>query len=268
MSINYKLPKSARFIQQNVELIANFNTPTLGKYDFAGSEVFNAAAVGPAPDSITLKGFWPVGTAIKFSTAATLATGLNTNVTYYIQNSYPNSTVPSSTDVTFSATLNGPKMDITGPGAGNSTIYQVYPVMQLNRGNLYFLERINIGGSLSEDDYLLSIETIPKLTLKRLIDAQSIFPYSLPIVNFIDNQECNAWIFTERDNDTLYAYISGLLSQISATVGMKAIRLYVQFNIYEISDNAFIADFKKDDRFSGGAGTVRRAGVSNLFETR
>ena len=268
MSINYKLPKSARFIQRNVELIANFNTPTLGKYDFAGSEVFNAAAVGGVADAITLKGFWPVGTVAKFTTAGTLATGLSTDTLYYVISSTPNPVTPSSSDVVVSLTLNGIKVHLTGAGAGYSTILQVYPVMQLNRGNLYFLERINIGGSLSEDDYLLSIETIPALTLRRALDAQAVFPYSLPIVNFIDNQECNAWIFTERDNDALYAYISGILSQISATVGMKAIRLYVQFNIYEISDNAFIADFKKDDRFSGGAGTVQRAGISNLFETR
>lgn len=109
--------------------------------------------------------------------------------------------------------------------------------------SLYFIERINVGGSISEGDYLEAINIIPLCSLKRLKKSEIIYKRPIPIVNFIDNQEANAWFVSDKDGDAIRMTVTGLLDQTAALVGEQYVKLQISLNIYIVESARYVAAF-------------------------
>jgi hypothetical protein len=157
MSINFQLPKTARFLQCNTSVVATFNAPTLGKYNF------------------------------------------------------------------------------------NS---QIADVLTMQANSIYFIERVNIGGTIPEEEYLYAIDTLPTAEFFNSVTRQQVLPRPIPVVNYIDNQEINAWVWTDGDGQPLQLRIAGILRQTPFLVGMNTVTLNIQVNVYDVADKAFIQQFR------------------------
>ena len=168
MSLNLTIPKTSRFVQTNTNFAANFNVPTLGRYDF-------------------------------------------------------------------------------GLLAGGS---QIADILSMQSNSIYFIERINIGGTIPQEEYLYAISTLPFATFFNATTQQQVLPKPLPIVNYINNQEVNSFVYTDCDGQILQLKLSGILSQTPFLVGTAKIELNISLNIYDISDNAFIQEFKSRNSHS------------------
>lgn len=262
MSLQFQIPAKSRYILINKRITASYNYPTLGKYNFARSETFLPAAVTPAADTIQLAGIWKVGDVVLLSTDTTMPGGVLQNTEYFIV-----SAVPSypGTVIKISAVENGAVLNITSAGTGNLSIVAVFPIIPLLKNNIYLIERINLGATMPEEEFLSAINTLPQVVFKFKQDSQIVYPLPLPLVNYIDNQEANAFLWSEREGDALYFEPSGLLNAIPFLVGVESVDLNLQLIIYEINDNDFSQRFKESNVYgNSGAGPSARP-LSNIF---
>jgi len=117
------------------------------------------------------------------------------------------------------------------------------PILELTPGSVYLIERISLAGSIPQENYLSSIFTIPIIRLKRGKSQEIIYKRDIPIVNYIDNQDIVAWIYSQKSKDWLTADIYGILNQIAETVEITEIKLNINFSIYQIRDQQFINKF-------------------------
>lgn len=167
MSLVFQIPPDSTFYPCEVNLVANFNVPTAGKYDFV--------------------------------------IAANTNVL-------------------------------------------VLP--RLKQNYVYLIERLSIGGNVSENIFLNAIENNPVFRLKRLKggeSSQNIFPRGYAVINYMDNQDQVTWFESDKKNDEILLTVnSGLLNQTADLVGVTQIKLNLQYIIYEIRS---VGDFKR--RFKG-----------------
>jgi hypothetical protein len=121
--------------------------------------------------------------------------------------------------------------------------------------HLYFLERVNIGGDIAEADFQDAIDTVPVARYRTSVENAIVFPQPLPIVNYVINQELNTFIWTEKSNDNLILDVYGILNQTPALVGVTDVRLLMSFNLYDITDTGYIAEYK-------GAATQQNIGAA------
>ena len=272
MSIGYLIPHESRFQQVSVPLVASFNVPTAGLYNFTKTESINAVSAPPNPRfwvthpngvgihpyeiDISTASLWPIGQPLRFSTTSALPAPLLTNTTYYVTGStfYLGSWLTN-----VSLTLGGPNIVFTTQGVGVHTLTAIHPIMDLIRNYLYFIERVNIGGTQSQEIFQNAMNTIPILTFRRSLDNQYVFPKPFPIVNYVSNQELNGWLITDRDNDSLVCTVTGLLNPTVDLIGQDNFALNMQVNIYEIQDSEYIKGWKS------GRAVVGKQTVSNQF---
>jgi len=127
-------------------------------------------------------------------------------------------------------------------------ISAIYP------NHLYFLERVNIGGDISEADFQDAIATVPVARYRTSVENAIVFPQPLPIVNYVINQELNTFIWTEKSNDNLIVDVYGILNQTAVLVGVTNVQLFMSFNLYDITDTGYIAEYK-------GAATQQNIGA-------
>ena len=142
-------------------------------------------------------------------------------------------------------------------GFGN---YQA--IMPILKGSLYFLQSVTIGGNIAVDSFLDSISVFPQLSLFRSTDKYLFFPQPFPVVNYVNAQEVNSWIFTDRDGDVLNGFLTGILDQTADLIGVSPVQLSFQFDFYEISDTAFVNNFRQ-----GNADTFRKKLTPHAIET-
>jgi hypothetical protein len=150
-----------------------------------------------------------------------------------------------STSNTFTATFNVPTIGLYDFAvAGN--VGQV--VIPLNLNSVYLLNRITIGGTIPQEEYLFNIVTLPLLRLRYLKENQSIYRSPIPVVQFIDGMEAVAWLWTEQSRDSLIMDLDiGQLSQDAFLVGVATVRINVCLTIFECFDNGFVQEFKKSN---------------------
>ncbi len=155
-----------------------------------------------------------------------------------------------TTSNTFEADFNVPAIgqySFTG-----NTLNEDQHVMDLQTKKVYLIERTNIGGTISEENYLASIDVIPTFRLKRLQGSESVYFLPHPVNTYIDNQEITAWLVSEKRNDELHIDFSGVLNQTVDMVGIATVKINVSFAIYIIENQEFYTKFR--DKLSNQIG--------------
>ena len=154
---------------------------------------------------------------------------------------------------TFTAEFNKVNGVVTGSGQYDfgQLINVGQVVLPLLKGAIYFVDTINVGGTIPEEEYFYNIVTLPLATLRSSIERQRIYRQSLPIVNYISNQQAAAWAWSQKDGDNLAMDFTGVLAQNGDLVGVQFIKISVALNLYEITDNGFIQAFFADNSISG-----------------
>lgn len=160
-------------------------------------------------------------------------------ISYWI----PHTARPILTTNIFTATFNAPtpgKYDFGIPANRGLLVTQMFT------GTIYLLERISIGATVPEGDFLEAVETIPLLTLKRSQANEIEYKLPLPVVNYVDDSELVMWAFTEKARDDLILDLTGVLIQTAALVGVTSIKLNVSYALYAIESTEFYKHFRGD----------------------
>lgn len=158
-------------------------------------------------------------------------------ITYQI----PHTARPIMTTNIFTGTFNNPtpgKYDFGVPA--NSGIL----VTEMFTGTVYLIERISVGATIPEGDFLEAIENIPRLKLKRQQTNEIEYKLPLPIVNYIDNKNLVLWSFTEKGRDNLIIDLDGVLNQTAALVGVSQVKINISYTIYAIESTEFYKRFR------------------------
>ncbi len=120
-------------------------------------------------------------------------------------------------------------------------------ITDLQKNKVYLIDRVSIGGSISEATYLDAISTLPEFRLKYKIKKENVYflPYS--IVNYLDDSNITAWVVSEKGGkggDSLRINVTGILDQTAELIGISAIKLHITFSIFIISNTKFYALFR------------------------
>lgn len=126
----------------------------------------------------------------------------------------------------------------------NTSSNQNVSVIQLQPGTIYLIERLSVGGNLTEGQFLESIDTFPVLTVKRSASREGVYNRGLPIVHYFDGLECAAWVHSDKNDDNLTLSLSGLLTQIPSMVGILTVKIQVSMSIYAIESSYFSGAFR------------------------
>lgn len=147
-----------------------------------------------------------------------------------------------TTSNTFEADFNVP---VVGQYSfSGNTVNEDQKVMDLQTKKVYLIERTNIGGTISQENYLAAISTIPTFRLKRLQGKEAVYFLPQPVNTYIDNQEITAWLVSEKGNDELHIDFDGVLNQTVDLVGIATIKINVSFAIYIIENQEFYTKFR------------------------
>lgn len=122
------------------------------------------------------------------------------------------------------------------------------PVLALNPNTIYLINKISVGGTISQEEYLSNIVTVPVMTLGFLTEGQRIYPFPVPIVQFSDGLDATAWFMTDRTGETLtLSLLTGQLSQDANLIGIGSVSLNISLSIFQITDTGYIQEFKEEN---------------------
>lgn len=141
-----------------------------------------------------------------------------------------------NTNNTFTGTFNVPtvnKYDFSV--AANQKI----DCFEFQKNVQYLIERISIGGNIGESDFNDSIDTVPELTFKTKQSGFVVYEKPFYISNYFRNQDISNFVSSDVSNDYLTLSLSGILSQIPATIGKGTIKISVSLSVFAIDNNVF-----------------------------
>lgn len=154
-----------------------------------------------------------------------------------------------STSTIFTAQFNVPT-----PGRYNFNVAanQNIQIQELESNVVYLIERMSVGGTLSEGDFLSAIVDFPLLTIRRSISNQIVYKKPFPIVNYADGIETAAFIHSDKGGDQLTLSFVGSLLQLPSMVGLAEVKMQVSLSIYAIDSGYFNAAFRDVQSISMG----------------
>ncbi len=135
----------------------------------------------------------------------------------------------------------------------------------MSPGSLYVIRILNFGTTVPDEGvYLSNIETMPSVAFSLQKADKSVFGGPYPFVNYLKNNEVNAFFWSNIQQDNLRGTFRGLLGQNASLAGVTEITAHVSLNIFEITDAEFLKAFF--GIFGQAAGAV--LGVPKELERR
>jgi hypothetical protein len=147
----------------------------------------------------------------------------------------------NSPTVIFRGAFNNPTVGVYDftPVIGNTQT-----LFTMERNSVYLIDRMAIGGNISEETYLNSIDSTafdpPNLQFRTLLTGEGVFTQKIPVVNYYNDRQATVFVSSDKGSDALTVQFSGRLNQIADTVGKAEIDIFLTLSIYEIA----LTDFK------------------------
>lgn len=117
-------------------------------------------------------------------------------------------------------------------------------VIPILPNTVYFMDRISVGGNITEQQFLESINTFPFLFVKKKILSKNIYKQPIPITNYIDGGELSNFFFSDKANDELILTFEGILDQLPSMIGISPVVIQISFNIWAIEAAYFNGAFR------------------------
>lgn len=158
----------------------------------------------------------------------------------------------------FSADFNNPAV---GQYSFNVPANVGVEIAELQKNKVYLIDRVSIGGNISESNYLDAISTLPEFRLKYKLKKENVYflPYS--VVNYLDDSNITSWVVSEKGGDSLQINVTGILDQTADLIGVSTIKLHITFSIFIISSTKFYALFR--DALSSQTGQQVTGSIDN-----
>jgi hypothetical protein len=168
-----------------------------------------------------------------------------------------NSIIPRSSKLCiaggiFKATINNPtlgKFDFTNIKVAGNRLNVAVPLgLAMNPNYLYFFHQVNFSLSIDEADFLQAIDagTVPELSIKDSTTRKNIFHAPFRLFRYFENAAVDSYHLNLNANAELIADFQSLLVMIAPLVGVSDIYAQVAFSIYEITEEKFIKNYKRE----------------------
>jgi hypothetical protein len=122
-----------------------------------------------------------------------------------------------------------------------ANVNQVVYAMDAN--SVYFIDTISIGGTVSGEDYLAAILTLPLITFRRLQGNEHIYTQKMPVPTFAQSRSVSCYVKSDKGGDAITMDFSGVLNQIANFVGIATITINVSCNLFVMDNAAYTAQF-------------------------
>lgn len=146
--------------------------------------------------------------------------------------------------ITFSAGFN---LNVLYPGKydfGYSTTNQNVLVLESKPNTVYYIDRASVSGVISSEDFFRSIFITPKVFFSRILGNEYIYSEPVPISGYFQEQPYTAFFSSDKKGDGIRATLTGVLDQLSSTIGINPIKIYLNLSIYAIDENSFNSSFR------------------------
>jgi len=154
----------------------------------------------------------------------------------------------------FSAPFDAGKYDFDQPG--NTDVL----LMELASNSLYLITAFSFFANVSESTWLEGMDTklnFPAYRFKfKFNKSPSILPDPVQCVNYTDNAEQLVYFDSGRSGDQLLISFSGIVNQAAGSVGVDPLLAAINFTMYQITDEAFIRQYR---------GAVEKRGGNNVM---
>lgn len=154
----------------------------------------------------------------------------------------------------FKAVLNNPtigKYDFTNYApAGDRYNAAVQLGLNLNPNYLYFFHQMQFSLSCAESVYLSAIDpgSVPELKVRDSTSRKQIFKAPFRLFRYFENSAVDYFHFNLNSNASLIADFQAQFIQVAELVGITEIYAQVSFSVYEITDSAYIQDYKRETK--------------------
>jgi hypothetical protein len=128
-------------------------------------------------------------------------------------------------------------------------------IRPLIANSMYYFRSVTVTADVDEGDYLSSITVIPTFQMYlKSTGKQILFREPLTIAKYFQNFDYRLCWITQREDDQLYASITGSLTQTAALIGKASITMSVIISAQEIVDAAYIKRFLENSYPKVGKG--------------
>lgn len=122
-------------------------------------------------------------------------------------------------------------------------------LMKMSSNSLYLITAFSFFANVADSAWLESMDTKANFPAYRLRfkngSAPSIFPDPIQCVNYVDNAEQLVYFDSGRKDEELLITFGGIINQVPAMVGQATIYAEINFTIYQITDEAFIREYRR-----------------------
>jgi hypothetical protein len=153
----------------------------------------------------------------------------------------------------FKATFSTPTIsvyDFTNllSSGGNRVNLGVPLGLNMSPNYLYFIHKMYFSMSIEEGIFLASLGStgLPTLYVKDSTSFKSLFHFPFRMLKYFDGADIDSFHLQGNGNANLIADFQGKLNQVEDTVGVDNIYAQVSFSVYEITDQKYIQDYKKE----------------------
>ena len=119
-------------------------------------------------------------------------------------------------------------------------------ILTMTGSSIYVIERVCFSMSIPEGVFQESIDSavsVPQMLFKTEKTGALIFDRPQPFINYVDNLELLLFVPGDQSDDEIQVSFECVLDQVAATVGVAAIRAFLQLNIYEVQNTDWIRRF-------------------------
>jgi len=154
----------------------------------------------------------------------------------------------------FKAVLNNPtvgKYDFTNYApAGDRYNVAVDLGLKMNPSYLYFFHEMHFSLSCDEGVFLSAIDpgTVPELKVRDSTSNRSIFHSPFRLFRYFENSAVDSFHFNSNANASIIADFQAVVFQVAELVGVSDLFGQVSFSVYEITDQRYIQEYKKETR--------------------
>lgn len=121
------------------------------------------------------------------------------------------------------------------------------PVRPLMVNSIYFFRSITMTADIEELDFTANTTTTPQFQMYLKSNAKTVlFREPVLMAKYLQNYDFRFAWNTKQQGDQLYASFKGTLKQGAALVGVASIKLTAIISCQEITNDQFIALFKKE----------------------
>jgi len=121
--------------------------------------------------------------------------------------------------------------------------------LSMSPNYIYFFHQLNFSLSIDEGVFLSAIDsgTVPVFSFKDSQSRKPIFEQPFRLFRYYEGNAVDRFYHNQNANNILYGDFQCILNQVVDLQGIDVVYAQVSASVYEITDDAFIKQYKKEN---------------------